>query len=131
MVTQHHCAVLLNKDTFARDFTCTPIPVLCSLRYPSWAVEGMVVTPQVPHGSGPFVLPRYGRQRPHQQRVRRAEVCPHPVTVGISPLEAAFSPANLPWPTAGVAPLWSPGEEAKTVRGPNVAGFVGLPKTSG
>ena len=34
----------LNKDTFARDFSCTPIHVPCSLRHSSWAVEGMVVT---------------------------------------------------------------------------------------
>ena len=44
ITTQHHCAVLLNKDTFTRDFTCTPIRVPCSLRYSSWAVEGVVVT---------------------------------------------------------------------------------------
>ena len=43
-ITQHHCAVLLNKDTFAREFTCTPIQVPCSLRLSSWAVEDMVVT---------------------------------------------------------------------------------------
>ena len=40
----HQCAVLLNKDTFARDFSCTPVQGLCSLRYSSWAVEGIVVT---------------------------------------------------------------------------------------
>ena len=44
VITQHRCAVLLNKDTFARDFTCTPIQVLFSLTCSSWAVEGMVVT---------------------------------------------------------------------------------------
>ena len=44
VITQFHCAVLLKKDIFARDCTCTPIQVLCSLRYSSWAVEGMVVT---------------------------------------------------------------------------------------
>ena len=26
----------------------------------------------------------------------------------ISPLEAAFSHANIPWPTSGVTPLWGP-----------------------
>ena len=44
VITQHHRAVLLNKDTFARDVSCTPIQVSCSLRFSSWAVEGMVVT---------------------------------------------------------------------------------------
>ena len=44
VITQHHCAVLLNKDTFTRDLSCTPIQVPCLLRYSSWAVEGMVVT---------------------------------------------------------------------------------------
>ena len=44
VITQHRCAVLLNKDTFTRDFSCTPIQDPCSLRYSSWAVEGMVVT---------------------------------------------------------------------------------------
>ena len=44
VITQHHCAVLLNKGTSEREYTCTPIQVPCSLRYSSWAVEGMVVT---------------------------------------------------------------------------------------
>ena len=44
VIIQHHCAVLLNKDTFARDFSCTPIQVPCWLTYSSWAVEDMVVT---------------------------------------------------------------------------------------
>ena len=44
MITQHHGAVFLNKDTFARDFTWTPIQAPCSLRYSSRAVEGMGVT---------------------------------------------------------------------------------------
>ena len=44
VITQHHCAVLLNKDTFARNVLLTPIQVACSLRYSSWAVQGMVVT---------------------------------------------------------------------------------------
>ena len=43
-ITHDHCAVLLNNDTFARDFSCAPIQVPCSLRYSSGAVEGMVVT---------------------------------------------------------------------------------------
>ena len=44
VVTQLHGAVLFNKDTFTRDFSCTPIKDPCSLRCSSWAVEGMVVT---------------------------------------------------------------------------------------
>ena len=44
VATHHHCAALLNKDTYTRDFTCTPIHVPCSLRYSMRAVEGMVVT---------------------------------------------------------------------------------------
>ena len=43
VVTQHHCAVLLNKDTFVHEILCTPIQVPCSLRYSSWTVVGMVV----------------------------------------------------------------------------------------
>ena len=44
VATQHHCAVLLNKDTFTRDISCTSFLVQCSLRCSAWAVEGMVVT---------------------------------------------------------------------------------------
>ena len=44
MITQHHSAVLLNKHTLTREFSSTPIQVPCSLRYSSWAVEGIVVT---------------------------------------------------------------------------------------
>ena len=29
----------------------------------------------------------------------------------ISPLQAAFSNTNIPWPSSGVAPLWGPGGE--------------------
>ena len=36
--------VILNKDAFARDFSCTRVQVPCSLSYSSWAVEGVVVT---------------------------------------------------------------------------------------
>ena len=44
VVTQHHCAVLLNKDTFEYDISCTACLIPCSLRYASWALEGMAVT---------------------------------------------------------------------------------------
>ena len=44
VVTQHHCAVLLNKDTFEYDISCTLCLIPCSLRYASWALEGMAVT---------------------------------------------------------------------------------------
>ena len=40
----HHCAVLLNQDTFEDDYTCTPIQVPCNHRNSSWALEGMVVS---------------------------------------------------------------------------------------
>ena len=43
VITQHHCAAVLNKDTFAPDFTCTPIQIPCSLRYSSWAAQSMCV----------------------------------------------------------------------------------------
>ena len=38
VVTQHHCAVLLNNDTFKYDISCTPFQIPCSLRYATWAV---------------------------------------------------------------------------------------------
>ena len=41
---QHHCAVLFNMDTFAQDFSCTPLQVPLTHRYATSAVEGMVVT---------------------------------------------------------------------------------------
>ena len=44
VVTHHHFAVLLNKDTFKYDISCTTIQVSCSLRYATWAVEGLAVT---------------------------------------------------------------------------------------
>ena len=42
MITKHHCAVLLSKDTSERDYT--PIHVFCLFRYLSWSAEGLVVT---------------------------------------------------------------------------------------
>ena len=44
VVTQHGCAVLLNKDTFEPNYSCLPLFIPCKLRYASWAVEGMGVT---------------------------------------------------------------------------------------
>ena len=44
VVTQHPCAVLLNKDTFKYDISCTLFQVPCSLRYAAWAVQGVAVT---------------------------------------------------------------------------------------
>ena len=62
VITQHHCDVLLNKDTFERDYTCTPIQVLCWLRYSSWAVKRMVVIGKFRRAPDPscsyFTLPR-------------------------------------------------------------------------
>ena len=44
LITTHHCALLLNKDTFDNGYTCTSIQVPCSHKYSSWALEGMGVT---------------------------------------------------------------------------------------
>ena len=44
----------------------------------------------------------------------------------ISPLVAAFSHANVPWPTSGVTPLWDPGGEPHGCMWPECCGFVGL-----
>ena len=49
MITQHRHAV----DTFTRDFPCMPIHVVCSPRYSSWAVEGMVVAGKFRRASDP------------------------------------------------------------------------------
>ena len=47
----------------------------------------------------------------------------------ISPLEAAFSSARDPWPTLGVTPLWSPGDEPHGDKWPECCGFVILPES--
>ena len=44
VVTQHNCAVVLNKNIFAPRFSCVPLFVHCELKYSTWAVEGMVAT---------------------------------------------------------------------------------------
>ena len=41
VITKHHCAVLLSKDTLERDYTL--IQVFCLFRYFSWSVQGLVV----------------------------------------------------------------------------------------
>ena len=77
MITQHRCAVLLNKDTLERDYTCTPIQVLCSLTYSSWAVEGMVVTGKLRRAPDPscsyFTLSRKEEKEVKIRRKLRAE----------------------------------------------------------
>ena len=45
----------------------------------------------------------------------------------ISPLEAAFSHANIPWPTSGVTPLWGPSGVRHNGTWPESCGFVVLP----
>ena len=54
VITQHHCAVLLNKGAFTRDFPCMP---RSSLARPgtllSWTVEGMIVTGKFWRASDP------------------------------------------------------------------------------
>ena len=64
-----YCAVLLNKDTFERGHTCAPIQVPCSLRYSSWAVEGMVVTGKFRRA--PSCLLLHGCEHPCRQRMRK------------------------------------------------------------
>ena len=45
----------------------------------------------------------------------------------MSPLEAAFSHANIPWPTSGIRPLWGPIGEPHGGTWPECCGFVVLP----
>ena len=45
----------------------------------------------------------------------------------ISPLEAAFNHANIPWPTSGATPLWGPGGEPRGGTWLDCCGFVVLP----
>ena len=45
----------------------------------------------------------------------------------ISPLQAAFNHANIPWPTSGVTPLWVPAGEPQDGTWPESCGFVVLP----
>ena len=47
----------------------------------------------------------------------------------ISPLEAAFSHANIPRPSSGVTPLWGPGGEPSGGTWPECCGFVTLPES--
>ena len=49
----------------------------------------------------------------------------------ISPLEAAFSHANIPWPTSDVTPLWGPGCELHGGTWPDCCGCVVLPELQG
>ena len=161
VITQHHCAVLLNKDTFTRDFSCTPIRVPCSLRQSTWAVEGMVVTGKfrtAPDQScSHFTV---ANVHINNECARRRSVCiallllicdlcmklgaviltgdfnkdvesETPSGDGerrTSPLEAAFSQANIPWPTFGVTPLWGPGE-LNGRKWPHCCGFLVLPES--
>ena len=47
----------------------------------------------------------------------------------ISPREAAFIFANVPWPTSGVTPLWGFGTEPHGNKWPECGGFVLLHET--
>ena len=65
--------MLLNKDTFEYDISCTPLQIPCALRCASGGYR------QVPKGTRPVVLIVHGRKCSHQQRVRQAEVRVHRV----------------------------------------------------
>ena len=150
MITEHHRAVLLNKDAFARG-TCAPFQVLarsCLLHGP---FEGMVV----PKSTRPVVQSfsfLHVANTSQQQRVRHAEVCVHCTRVAhtatcswsalsretlaadfgerrVPLLEVALSHANIPWPTFGVTPLWSRGSEPNSGKWPDCFGFLFLPET--
>ena len=45
----------------------------------------------------------------------------------ISPLQAAFNHANIPWPASGATPLWGPGGEPRGGTWLDCCGFVVLP----
>ena len=47
----------------------------------------------------------------------------------MSPLEAAFNTARVPWPTLGVTPLWGPSGKPHGGKWPGYRGFVMLPES--
>ena len=47
----------------------------------------------------------------------------------ISPLEAAFSHTNIPWPTSGVIPLWGLGGEPRGHKWPDCCRFMVRPES--
>ena len=48
VATQHHCTVLLNKDTFKRDISCIPFQVHCSRELPDMGCVRRGVLWQIP-----------------------------------------------------------------------------------
>ena len=48
VATQHFCTVLFNKDTFKRDFSCTPFQVHCSRQLPDMGCGRHGVLWQIP-----------------------------------------------------------------------------------
>ena len=161
LATQRRCAALLNKDTFARDFTCSPIQIPCSLRYSSWAVERVVVTGKFRRAQDPFCSSfTIANLHINNECVKRRSICialllhirdlcmklGAVILTGnfnkavkretlsgdsgdrrISPIEAAFSHANIPWPTSGVTPLWRLAASPTAAHCPNAAGSLSCP----
>ena len=70
----HHCAVLLNRDTFEDCYTCTPIQVPCSHKYSSWALEGMVAAGKFQRSPDP-VCQCFTMANVHINNVRRGARC--------------------------------------------------------
>ena len=147
-----------------RDFSCTPIQVPCSLRYSSWAVEGMGVTDnfrRAPDQSCSYFT--VANVHINNECAKRRSVCiallllmrdmcmkPGAVILTgdyikgaecelassgstdqrrISPLEAASSHANIPWPTFEVTPLRGPSGEPSGGKWPECCGLVVLPES--
>ena len=48
VITKHHCAVLIHKETFETGYTCTPIQVPCAHRYYSWALSSPASSADLP-----------------------------------------------------------------------------------
>ena len=192
MITKHHCAVLVNKDTFDSGYTCTPIQVSCTPGILPLPFEGMVVTGKFRRPPDPCVSVLHSRKCAHQQRVCKKAIrgraldpscsdftvanvhinneCAKPRSVciallllvrdlclklgevvltgafkkgaarelpsggsddqhRISPLEAAFSFAAVPWPTSGVTLLWAPAASSTGNKCPECCGFNKIPKS--
>ena len=158
-VTQHHCAVLLNKDTFEYDTSCTPCLIPCSLRHASWALEGMAVTSKFRRALDSRALILLSQTSTSitnaLKDVRCASRCCCCLKLGAvvltgefnkaveretscsdgerrtSPMEVAFRHTNVPWPASAVTPLRRVPVANTTVnKWPDCCGFMVLPESS-
>ena len=154
LVTAHHCALLLNRDTFE---SCALRSMFCAVAtlgglWKSWSCPAssddfltlrvstspsrMCISTMNAKSGDPFALrflPLLRGLCKRQGVVLLAgnfyKAAHLDQQCRSSRLETAFHHAPVPWPTGGITSIWGPGAEPDAAQWPDYCGCVRMPHT--